>query len=115
MLKVFEIEIAPNFQKLLCFFFLQGAIYIFSFFNAKEERTRYKYLIYYSFCFMENTALIIIWWVNIYASAVVYSFFKYGTSETSLILLRNLKFQNNEPFKELMEFRFKNTALEVGK
>jgi len=38
-----------------------GAIYIFSFFNAKEERTRYKYLVYYSFCFCENTALIAVW------------------------------------------------------
>lgn len=38
-----------------------GAIYIFSFFNAKEERTRYKYMIYYGFCFCENTCLIVIW------------------------------------------------------
>lgn len=38
-----------------------GAIYIFSFFNAKEERTRYKYLLFYSFCFVENTALVSVW------------------------------------------------------
>merc|ERR1712179_610769 len=37
-----------------------GAIYIFMFFNAKEERTRYKYLLYYSFCLLENSAIICI-------------------------------------------------------
>ncbi|CAB4054792.1 unnamed protein product [Lepeophtheirus salmonis] len=41
-----------------------GAIYIFSFFNAKEERTRFKYLIYYGFCFLENAALIVIWFLR---------------------------------------------------
>ena len=41
-----------------------GAIYIFSFFNAKEERTRFKYIIYYSFCFCENTALVVVWILN---------------------------------------------------
>merc|ERR1719430_1142354 len=40
-----------------------GAIYIFMFFNAKEERTRYKYLLYYSFCLVENTAIICIWFL----------------------------------------------------
>jgi len=38
-----------------------GAIYIFSFFNAKEEQTRNKYLLYFSFSFVENTALLAIW------------------------------------------------------
>jgi hypothetical protein len=38
-----------------------GVIYIFMFFNAKEERTRYKYLLYYSFSFLENTAIILVW------------------------------------------------------
>jgi len=38
-----------------------GAIYIFSFFNAKEERTRYKYLFYYCFSFIENSALVSVW------------------------------------------------------
>jgi len=41
-----------------------GVIYIFMFFNAKEERTRYKYLLYYTFCFLENTAIIIIWFMS---------------------------------------------------
>merc|ERR1712038_1422050 len=34
-----------------------GVIYIFMFFNAKEEKTRYKYLLYYTFCLVENTAM----------------------------------------------------------
>jgi len=38
-----------------------GAIYIFSFFNAKEERTRLKYLMYFLFSFCENTALLAVW------------------------------------------------------
>jgi len=41
-----------------------GAIYIFSFFNAKDERTRYKYMIYYAFCLAENTALLVVWGLN---------------------------------------------------
>ena len=40
-----------------------GVIYIFMFFNAKEEKTRYKYLLYYTFCLIENTAIITIWFV----------------------------------------------------
>ena len=38
-----------------------GAIYIFSFFNAKEEQTRFKYLLYFSFSFIENSALLAVW------------------------------------------------------
>ena len=34
------------------------------FFNAKEERTRYKYLLYYSFCLVENSAIICIWFLS---------------------------------------------------
>ena len=34
------------------------------FFNAKEERTRYKYLLYYTFSFVENTAIILVWFVH---------------------------------------------------
>ena len=33
------------------------------FFNAKEEKTRYKYLIYYSFSFLENSAIILVWFL----------------------------------------------------
>ena len=47
----------------ILFCLVLGAIYIFSFFNAKEERTRYKYLLYYTFCFCENTILILIWFI----------------------------------------------------
>eukprot|EP00088_Acartia_fossae_P004312 TRINITY_DN11844_c0_g1_i5.p1 TRINITY_DN11844_c0_g1~~TRINITY_DN11844_c0_g1_i5.p1 ORF type:complete len:588 (-),score=83.91 TRINITY_DN11844_c0_g1_i5:364-2127(-) len=42
-----------------------GAIYIFSFFNAKEERTRAKYLLYFSFSFCENTALLAVWFYRV--------------------------------------------------
>lgn len=41
-----------------------GMIYIFMFFNAKEERTRYKYLLYYTFCLLENSAIIAIWFLS---------------------------------------------------
>jgi len=41
-----------------------GVIYIFMFFNAKEERTRYKYLLYYGFSFVENTAIILVWFFH---------------------------------------------------
>ena len=35
------------------------------FFNAKEEKTRYKYLLYYTFCLVENTAIITIWFLSL--------------------------------------------------
>lgn len=38
-------------------------IYIFTFFNIRDEPTRYKYLIFYSICFLENTALLFIWFL----------------------------------------------------
>jgi len=41
-----------------------GVIYIFMFFNAKEERTRYKYVLYYGFSFLENTAIILVWFFH---------------------------------------------------
>ena len=41
-----------------------GAVYVFSFFNAKEEPTRYKYMIFYGFCFVENTTLITLWFTS---------------------------------------------------
>lgn len=43
---------------------VSGVIYIFMFFNAKEEKTRYKYLLYYTFCLVENTAIITIWFLS---------------------------------------------------
>ena len=48
----------------VCFALTLGAIYIFSFFNAKDEATRWKYLAYYTFCFVENTALITVWFIQ---------------------------------------------------
>ncbi len=35
------------------------------FFNAKEERTRYKYLLYYTFSFLENSAIIAVWFSHL--------------------------------------------------
>ena len=47
----------------LCFAITLGAIYIFSFFNAKDEPTRWKYVFYYTFCLLENSALITVWFM----------------------------------------------------
>merc|ERR1712020_72668 len=55
------------------FSFVLGAIYIFSFFNAKDEPTRYKYLFYYTFCLLENTILIGLWALH------WHGFITYGT------------------------------------
>jgi len=51
-----------------------GVIYIFMFFNAKEEKTRYKYLLYYSFSFVENTAIILVWFFSTTPSSTWYVF-----------------------------------------
>eukprot|EP00095_Tigriopus_kingsejongensis_P001254 maker-scaffold374_size191929-snap-gene-0.33 protein:Tk01254 transcript:maker-scaffold374_size191929-snap-gene-0.33-mRNA-1 annotation:"hypothetical protein DAPPUDRAFT_43071" len=45
------------------FALVMGVVYVFSFFNAKEEPTRWKYFIYYGFCFCENTFLIVVWFL----------------------------------------------------
>ena len=57
----------------ILFCFVLGAVYIFSFFNAKEERTRYKYLIFYTFCFCENSAMILIWFF--YANSSIWYYY----------------------------------------
>ena len=55
----------PDFIKCFCFQInIPGVIYIFMFFNAKEERTRYKYVLYYGFSFLENTAIILVWFFH---------------------------------------------------
>jgi len=48
----------------LFFCIVLGAVYVFSFFNAKDEPTRIKYVLYYGFCFAENTALIVLWFIS---------------------------------------------------
>ena len=48
-------------------------IFFFSFFNAKDEPTRYKYLFYYTFCLLENTILIGLWALH------WHGFITYGT------------------------------------
>ncbi|CAG0892170.1 unnamed protein product [Darwinula stevensoni] len=45
-------------------------IYTFTFLNIKNEPTRYKYLLYYSFCFFENTVLITLWFSYIMDSGM---------------------------------------------
>ena len=61
----------------LLFCFVLGAIYIFSFFNAKEERTRWKYFIYYTFCFLENSALMLLWFL--FAQEIIFD----GNNQTT--------------------------------
>ena len=51
-----------------------GAVYIFSFFNVKEERTRWKYAGYYAFCFVENTVLVAFWFVKTDVSEAWYAY-----------------------------------------
>ncbi|XP_023324676.1 XK-related protein 4 isoform X2 [Eurytemora carolleeae] len=57
-----------HFEEFL-FALVLGAIYIFSFFNAKEEQTRYKYLMYFTFSFLENSALLGIWFWKVEKTA----------------------------------------------
>jgi hypothetical protein len=47
------------------FFILVVAfIYIFTFFNIRDEPTRYKYLTFYVICFLENTILLFTWFLS---------------------------------------------------
>lgn len=39
-------------------------IYIFTFFNVRDEPTRYKYLTFYMICFIENTLLLFTWFFS---------------------------------------------------
>lgn len=39
-------------------------IYIFTFFNVRDEPTRYKYLTFYTICFLENTLLLFTWFFS---------------------------------------------------
>ena len=49
-------------------------IYTFTFMNIKNEPTRYKYLLYYSFCFCENTVLITLWFSYIMDSGFWFTY-----------------------------------------
>ncbi|CAG7817060.1 unnamed protein product [Allacma fusca] len=40
-------------------------IYIFIFFNVRDEPTRYKYLTFYLICFLENTILLLTWFFSL--------------------------------------------------
>lgn len=51
-------------------------IYVFTFFNIRDEPTRYKYLTFYIITFLENTILLFTW------------FFSWGPSSSDLILFR---------------------------
>ena len=46
------------------FVLVLGAVYIFTFFNVKDQTTRVKYTLYYLLCFAENTAMITVWYIH---------------------------------------------------
>lgn len=48
----------------LLFDMVLGAVYIFTFFNVKDQPTRYKYALFYTVCGVENCALIAAWFVK---------------------------------------------------
>ncbi|XP_037085551.1 XK-related protein 4-like [Pollicipes pollicipes] len=48
----------------LLFVIVLGAVYIFTFFNVKDQTTRLKYTMYYVLCFAENTAMIVLWYLH---------------------------------------------------
>ncbi|XP_043197515.1 XK-related protein 6-like [Amphibalanus amphitrite] len=48
----------------MLFVLVLGAVYIFTFFNVKDQTTRLKYTLYYLLCFAENTAMITLWYLN---------------------------------------------------
>lgn len=39
-------------------------IYVFTFFNVRDEPTRYKYLTFYIICFLENSCLLFTWFFS---------------------------------------------------
>lgn len=51
-------------------------IYVFTFFNIRDEPTRYKYLTFYIISFLENTVLLLTW------------FFSFGPSTPEIVWFR---------------------------
>jgi len=49
------------------FFFclILAVIHVFTFFNVKPDRTRFRYAFYYTVCFIENTSLVVLWWLKV--------------------------------------------------
>ncbi|XP_057365887.1 XK-related protein 4-like [Daphnia carinata] len=49
------------------FFFclILAIIHVFTFFNVKPDRTRFRYAFYYIVCFFENTTLMVLWWLKV--------------------------------------------------
>lgn len=48
----------------IAFSFALGAVYLFTYILPVEGRTRYRYAIFYSVCFIQNTACGVIWYLN---------------------------------------------------
>lgn len=49
----------------LAFNAVLGVIFIFCYFNPIDNNTRYRYLTFYSFMFIENSALLAFWFKNV--------------------------------------------------
>lgn len=52
--------------KEILFYAVMGLVYIFSYLSLNDSPTRYKYVFYYSLCFVENSFAILVWslWDN---------------------------------------------------
>lgn len=53
----------------ICFCAVLGLVFIFAFLTVKDGNTKYKYIFYYTLCFFENTAAVVLW--SIYGKEVL--------------------------------------------
>lgn len=65
LLQIFDRSPFCNHNKIgeIAYSFALGAVYLFTYILPVEARTRYRYTIYYSLCFLENLACAVIWYV----------------------------------------------------
>lgn len=103
----------------LAFNALLGIIFIFCYFNPVDNATRYRYLAFYLFMFVENTALLIFWaqqvryetWVKELVINTHYICFVVGillmvSLKTQSVDKNKLRLVNSSLFLQLVYYRY---------
>ncbi|KAJ2938939.1 hypothetical protein O0L34_g17751 [Tuta absoluta] len=59
----------------VAFSFALGAVYLFTYILPVEARTRYRYSVYYSVCFLQNVACAVVWYIYVDDTMKSYLYF----------------------------------------
>lgn len=93
-----------------------AVMYIFCYFNPVDSPTRYRYMIFYTVMFFENTALLSLWymyagklWYRYYAIAIHYVFFALGL----VFMVRMLNVVSSNLFQLLLTLYYASVSVHL--